>query len=148
MVAANQEIRTKGRKLTIHLEISKANGGRKKYLICGHQNRLGQVFTNLIDNARSFVPATSGIIDVAVKRNGANIEIIVEDNGSGIAAENPSMIFERFYTDREQMDEFGQNSGLGLSISKQIVEAHGGTIFAENIPGSGARFTVCLPAEG
>ena len=71
----------------------------------------------------------------------------MEDNGPGIEAENISRIFERFYTDRAGTDGFGQNSGLGLSISKQIVEAHGGTIEVENGANSGARFTVCLPAE-
>jgi two-component system sensor histidine kinase ChvG len=63
-------------------------------------------------------------------------------------------IFERFYTDRPSSEAFGQNSGLGLSISRQIVEAHGGTLTAENLPGSkpgelrGARFVMTLPADG
>jgi two-component system sensor histidine kinase ChvG len=153
VVAANQEIKQSGRQLTINLEIENATMGRRSrnskeiYLVTGHQNRLGQVFTNLIDNARSFVPARSGKIDITVRRNDADIEIVVEDNGPGIEAENISQIFERFYTDRVEMDGFGQNSGLGLSISKQIVEAHGGTIIVENTPDSGARFTVSLPAE-
>jgi two-component system sensor histidine kinase ChvG len=76
----------------------------------------------------------------------------VSDNGPGIRVEDIDRIFERFYTDRPSGEAFGQNSGLGLSISRQIVEAHGGTLMAENIPGStpddyrGARFIVNLPA--
>jgi two-component system, OmpR family, sensor histidine kinase ChvG len=83
------------------------------------------------------------------------IEIVVDDDGPGIRPDALQRIFERFYTDRPDQG-FGQNSGLGLSISKQIVEAHGGRIWAENrlapAPGGGlprvvgARFTVCLPA--
>ena len=79
---------------------------------------------------------------------------MVEDNGPGIQAEIIDRIFERFYTDRPSAEAFGQNSGLGLSISRQIVEAHGGTIRAENIADSdapngvaGARFIVSFPAE-
>jgi two-component system sensor histidine kinase ChvG len=147
VVAVNREIRRRGRKLTINLDISKLENSKQNYMISGHQVRLGQVITNLIDNARSFVPAKSGRIDITIQRREAEIEILVEDNGPGINAENISTIFERFYTDRVDTDGFGQNSGLGLSISKQIVEAHGGTIKVENMPGSGARFTVCLPVE-
>ena len=79
--------------------------------------------------------------------------VTVDDNGPGIRADNIDRIFERFYTDRPAGEAFGQNSGLGLSISRQIVEAHGGTLTAENIPGTkpgeirGARFIVTLPAE-
>ena len=147
VVSANSEIKTKGRLLAINLEIFKLKSAKQKYLIYGHQMRLGQVFINLIDNARSFVPAKNGMINIIIKRNDKDIQITFEDNGPGIQAENPSRIFERFYTDRAQTDGFGQNSGLGLSISKQIIEAHGGTISVENIPHSGARFTLCLPSE-
>lgn len=147
VVAANRDIKQKGRQLTINLEIAKQKNSKRKYLVSGHQVRLGQVFTNLIDNARSFVPADTGRIDIKLQRNQSEIEIIVEDNGPGIEAENITRIFERFYTDRAGTDGFGQNSGLGLSISKQIVEAHGGTIEVENAKPTGARFTVCLPAE-
>ncbi|WP_407814517.1 ATP-binding protein, partial [Staphylococcus aureus] len=75
----------------------------------------------------------------------------VEDNGPGIQAEDIDRIFERFYTDRPASEGFGQNSGLGLSISRQIAEAHGGSLRAENVVDkygviSGARFTLSLPA--
>ncbi|KQT64351.1 MULTISPECIES: sensor histidine kinase [unclassified Aureimonas] len=128
--------------------------GAKPHRVAGHDLRLSQVFTNLIDNARSFVPMTGGRIRVTLGRKGSRVVVTVTDNGPGIQAENIQRIFERFYTDRPSAEAFGQNSGLGLSISRQIVEAHGGTLEAENIvdpeaPGglAGARFTVSLPAE-
>ncbi len=127
------------------------------YFVTGHDIRLGQVFNNLIDNARSFC-RKDGIVRVRMKpvRNG--VEIRVEDEGPGIRADQFERIFERFYTDRPDQESFGQNSGLGLSISKQIVEAHRGTIVAENRTRTspetdgaaevlGARFIVRLAAE-
>jgi two-component system sensor histidine kinase ChvG len=128
--------------------------GAKPYRVAGHDLRLSQVFTNLIDNARSFVPMEGGRIRIQLGRKGSRVIVVVSDNGPGIQAENIQRIFERFYTDRPSAEAFGQNSGLGLSISRQIVEAHGGTLEAENILGAqapnglaGARFTVSLPAE-
>lgn len=147
IVSVNQDIKQKGRDLTISFNVISRGRAKKGHLISGHQTRLGQVFTNLIDNARSFVPEKSGKIDIALANKGKTLEIIVQDNGPGIQAEDKARIFERFYTDRAQQDGFGQNSGLGLSISKQIVDAHGGTITIVNTPGSGACFTVCLPVE-
>ena len=96
----------------------------------GHDSRLGQVVSNLIDNARSFSPP-GGNVRVTCRRLKNEIEIVVDDDGPGIRPEALDKIFERFYTDRPQQG-FGQNSGLGLSISKQIVEAHGGSIRVEN----------------
>ena len=128
------------------------------YFVVGHDIRLGQVFNNLIDNARSFC-RKDGTVRVRLKPlKGGGVEVSVEDDGPGIRADQFERIFERFYTDRPDQEFFGQNSGLGLSISKQIVEAHRGTIVAENRtrsspnPGEplevvGARFTVRLPAE-
>ena len=128
--------------------------GIRGYRVSGHDLRLSQVFTNLIDNARSFVPARGGRILVTLARTGRQLVVTVADNGPGIQAEKIERIFERFYTDRPGAEAFGQNSGLGLSISRQIVEAHGGTLEAENIEDedapdgiAGARFTVTLPAE-
>ena len=128
------------------------------YFILGHDIRLGQVFNNLIDNARSFC-RKDGTVRIRLRpMKGGGVEVGVEDDGPGIRADQFERIFERFYTDRPDQESFGQNSGLGLSISKQIVEAHRGTIVAENrtrpapIPGEppevlGARFTVRLLAE-
>ncbi|HUO55699.1 MAG TPA: sensor histidine kinase [Rhodoblastus sp.] len=129
----------------------------RQWLVFGHDSRLGQVFHNLIDNARTFSEA-GGEVRVTLRRarSGdtpaprAGFEILVDDDGPGIPAHAFERIFERFYTDRPNQS-FGQNSGLGLSISRQIVEAHGGTIRAENRMDEdgktlGARFIVFLPA--
>lgn len=138
----------------IDFKVAKLPQGAKDYFIVGHDLRIGQVITNLIENARSFVPEGTGHIDISLERVGKFNIVTVEDNGPGIRADNIERIFERFYTDRPSGEAFGQNSGLGLSISRQIVEAHGGTLTAENIPGAkpgeirGARFTVSLPADG
>jgi len=140
-----------------HVEIefkpAKLPQGAKGYFVSGHDLRIGQVITNLIENARSFVPEGSGRVTISLERAGQFNVVAVEDNGPGIRADNIDRIFERFYTDRPAGEAFGQNSGLGLSISRQIVEAHGGTLTAENIPGGkpgnllGARFVATFPAE-
>ncbi len=120
------------------------------FMVMGHDSRLAQVFTNLLDNARSFA-APGSSIQVSLKREGGNIVAKVEDEGPGIPDHALERIFERFYTDRPIEQGFGQNSGLGLSISRQIIEVHRGTITAENRPGregqavGGACFVVTLP---
>lgn len=128
-------------------------GDPSAYKIMGDAGRLVQVVANLVDNAKSFAKK-DGLVRVLMQPVGDSIEILVEDDGPGIEPDNLDRIFERFYTDRPQEDEYGKNSGLGLSISKQIVEAHGGRIWAENriraIDGGdglplGARFVVVLP---
>ncbi len=126
------------------------DGAKKDFLLSGHDSRLGQVITNLIDNARSFSPA-DGTVRVTAQKQRKAMLITVEDDGPGIRPDALERIFERFYTDRPHQD-YGQNSGLGLSISKQIVEAHGGTIHAENrvSPAGkvlGARFVIVLPVK-
>ncbi len=140
---------------SIEFSVRMPPSGAKGFNLLGHDSRLSQVFNNLIDNARSFSPAESSV-RVALKRDGSEIEVTVEDEGPGIPDHAIDRVFERFYTDRPDQG-FGQNSGLGLSISRQIVEAHGGTIRAENrmAPDAeeedkplGARFIVRLPASG
>jgi two-component system sensor histidine kinase ChvG len=123
------------------------------FSVPGHDSRLGQVISNLLVNAQSFSEA-GGKVRITCRRVRSEIEIMVDDNGPGIREDALQRIFERFYTDRPHQG-FGQNSGLGLSISKQIVEAHGGRIWAENRAGpvsaegeatiAGARFVVRLP---
>jgi two-component system, OmpR family, sensor histidine kinase ChvG len=123
--------------------------------VLGHDSQIGQVIDNLIDNARSFSPPGT-TVHITCRRSQDDIDIIVEDEGPGIPAEALERIFERFYTHRPHQ-AFGQNSGLGLSISKQIVEAHDGRIWVENREAVcaaardaprilGARFIVRLPA--
>ncbi len=147
VVAMRQMVPPDQKSVALTLDVAKGARGLSDFRILGHEGRIGQVLNNLIDNARSFVPDGTGEIAISMKRNGAFVEIVVEDNGPGIAAENIDRIFERFYTDRPD-EGFGNNSGLGLSISRQIVEAHGGTLTAENrkAPHNGARFVIRLPA--
>ncbi len=154
LVNVSRDVGRHKKAVEIEYNAAKLPQGVKGYAVVGHDLRLGQVITNLIENARSFVPESGGRIAITLSRAGKHNVITVEDNGPGIRAENIDRIFERFYTDRPVGEAFGQNSGLGLSISRQIVEAHGGTLTAENISGTkpgdikGARFVVTLPAEG
>jgi two-component system sensor histidine kinase ChvG len=105
-------------------------GSPRIFKVQGHDSRLSQVINNLIDNARSFSPP-GGAVRVTCRRSGREILVTVDDDGPGIRPDAIEKIFERFYTDRPQQN-FGQNSGLGLSISKQIVEAHDGRLSAQN----------------
>ena len=123
----------------------------QSYTVQGIEDRLGQVLRNVISNATTFSPP-GGAIELAVRRDGAWVEIAVSDEGPGIPAGKLTAIFDRFYTERPQSEKFGTHSGLGLSISKQIVEAHGGTIRAENLVDAdggvrGTRFVIRLPAD-
>lgn len=103
-----------------------------------------QVFTNLITNALGFIPE-NGWIKVSVSGSSDKVVIVtVTDNGPGIPEDNLKDIFKRFYSERPA-EQFGEHSGLGLAISKQIVEAHGGHIVASNIVNGGAQFTVTFP---
>ncbi len=116
----------------------------------GLEDRLVQVFNNLIANAVSFSPE-GGEVVLRGAREGRHVVLTVEDDGPGIPEGAEESIFERFYSERPESEQFGTHSGLGLSISRQIVDAHGGTIRAENRrapDGSviGARFVVRLPA--
>jgi two-component system sensor histidine kinase ChvG len=155
--------RNEGVRLRLMVEAGKGRAP-EKYVVTGFDSRLAQVLTNLIDNARSF-SEPNGEVRVGLRRirdddDKAFVEISVEDDGPGMPPHALERIFERFYTDRPSQG-FGQNSGLGLSISRQIVEAHAGRIVAENRPlpsdatiageesarhGAGARFVVTLPA--
>ncbi len=124
------------------------------FSVPGHDSRLGQVISNLLVNGQSF-SEPGGKVRIVCRRVRSEIEIVIDDDGPGIREDALERIFERFYTDRPHQG-FGQNSGLGLSISKQIIEAHGGRIWAENRVGptgldgeatiAGARFVVRLPA--
>jgi two-component system, OmpR family, sensor histidine kinase ChvG len=120
-------------------------------IVPGIETRLSQVFRNLIANAVSFSPAL-GEIRLTARHDGRAVLITVEDQGPGIPDDKLTAIFDRFYTERPLGEKFGTHSGLGLSISKQIVEAHRGMIWAENHRGAsgaseGARFCILLPAE-
>jgi len=151
VTVANEVRRDDGVRITLAFE----GGAPEAFVVPGHDSRLGQVVDNLIENARSF-SLQGGTVRITARRLRKAVEITVDDDGPGIQPEAMERIFERFYTDRPHQG-FGQNSGLGLSISRQIVEAHGGRIRAENRMGVatepeegpkvlGARFLVRLPA--
>jgi two-component system, OmpR family, sensor histidine kinase ChvG len=159
VVAMANEVKREGG-VTVALAFE---GSPRVFRVQGHDSRLSQVMNNLIDNACSFSPP-GGNVRVTCRRSGREILVTVDDDGPGIRADAIEKIFERFYTDRPHQN-FGQNSGLGLSISKQIVEAHDGRLLAQNRvaprqPGQdrdgddpvveerilGARFVVRLPA--
>ncbi|MEQ9120980.1 MAG: ATP-binding protein, partial [Alphaproteobacteria bacterium] len=130
------------------LELGSTVGGAAE--VDGVEVRLGQVFRNLIANARSFSPP-EGRVDLRIARREDRIVVSVEDEGPGIPPGKEGAIFDRFYSERPAGEAYGGHSGLGLSISRQIVEAHRGEIRAENrvAPDGavlGARFVVVLPA--
>jgi two-component system sensor histidine kinase ChvG len=113
-------------------------------LIGGLPSRLGQVVDNLVGNALSFSPP-KGRITLSLERQGGMARLVVKDNGPGIPPGQEEAIFQRFYSRRPAGEAFGQHSGLGLSICRQIIEAHGGTITAQNRMDGGAAFIVLLP---
>ena len=148
---ANEVRRDDGVQIRLEVVSPPGAGSKDAFLVLGHDSRLGQVISNLVENARSFSPR-GGEVRVRLRRIDGEIEICVDDDGPGVPAHALERIFERFYTDRPDQG-FGQNSGLGLSISRQIVLAHRGRIWAENRVGAGpdgpvlgARFVVRLPA--
>ena len=121
-------------------------------IIHGLEARLAQVFVNLITNATSFCEAGDAV-RIWARRRDDRILVVVEDTGPGIPEQALNKVFNRFYSERPER-QFGNHSGLGLAISKQIIEAHGGVIWAENIRPTdadvtseplGARFVVGLP---
>ncbi|MBW6401902.1 sensor histidine kinase [Roseomonas sp. HJA6] len=119
-------------------------------VVRGVEGRIVQVFRNLLGNALSFSPR-NGTVRVKARPIGSMVEVAIEDEGPGIPEQKLESIFERFYSERPSGERFGQHSGLGLSISKQIVEGLRGQISAENIRDAagtvqGARFMVRLPA--
>jgi two-component system sensor histidine kinase ChvG len=177
VVSMAQDSPRGGARVELSVPVRRGKNASADYFVLGHDSRLAQVVTNLIDNACSF-SEPGGIVRVALERESARrdtegkdffdqVVITVDDDGPGIPPDALERIFERFYTDRPSQG-FGQNSGLGLSISRQIVEAHGGRIWACNrsaelvsarVPsperdnsdetmrhGAGARFVVELPA--
>ena len=119
-------------------------------IIDGMEDRLVQVVRNLITNAVSFSLKPKSTVRLSARREDAWVVATVEDQGPGIPPGKEGDIFNRFYTERPETEDFGRHSGLGLSISQQIVEAHGGTLHASNILSgtgtiTGACFTVRLP---
>jgi two-component system, OmpR family, sensor histidine kinase ChvG len=122
----------------------------RELIVPGIESRLSQVFVNVIANAVSFSPP-EGEIRIRARLDGRAVLVSVEDEGPGIPEDKLTAIFDRFYSERPAGEKFGTHSGLGLSISKQIIEAHRGRIWAENRTDAdgtviGARFLIRLPA--
>ena len=122
----------------------------RELIVPGIESRLSQVFVNVIANAVSFSPP-HGEIHISARLDGRAVLVSVEDEGPGIPEDKLTAIFDRFYSERPAGEKFGTHSGLGLSISKQIIEAHRGRIWAENrldADGTviGVRFLIRLPA--
>ncbi|EJC74889.1 sensor histidine kinase [Rhizobium hidalgonense] len=153
LIEVSRQVRSSKKQVEIEYAIDRKANVKTRFVINGHDLRIGQIIANLIENARSFVPEKGGKITVRLVRTRSRCVTTIEDNGPGIQAENIDRIFERFYTDRPESEGFGQNSGLGLSISRQIAEAHGGSLRAENITDAeggkvlGARFILTLPLD-
>ena len=146
MLATLHEIYTAGDTQT---EVALKISGEPPFRVAAIEDRLVQVFRNLLQNAISFSPP-SGRVTLHLARRESDIEIDVCDDGPGLPEGKLDAVFNRFYTERPEGEKFGTHSGLGLSISKQIVEAHGGSIRAENRytldrTVRGARFIVRLP---
>ncbi|HVY90878.1 MAG TPA: stimulus-sensing domain-containing protein [Hyphomonadaceae bacterium] len=135
-------------KVTLAIE---SKGGME---VMGRDGPLGQVIRNLVENAKSFSPPGGevrvGLSRLVGTRAPPVLRMTVEDSGPGVPPDKLEKIFERFYTDRPKGSKFGNNSGLGLSIVRQIVETHRGRVWAENrmVDGkiAGARFVVELPS--
>lgn len=122
-----------------------ACSGEDELLVNAIESRIAQVLRNLLSNALSFSPPDGAILMTARREDG-KVLVTVEDDGPGIPENKLEAIFDRFYTERPESEKFGTHSGLGLSISKQIAEAHGGSLKASNRAQGGARFTLTLPA--
>ena len=146
LVEMNETTRAEGEP---RLVLDIAERGRE-LIVSGIESRLSQVFVNVIANAVSFSPP-HGEIRISARLDGRAVLVSVEDEGPGIPEDKLTAIFDRFYSERPAGEKFGTHSGLGLSISKQIIEAHRGRIWAENrldADGTviGARFLIRLPA--
>src|SRR5690606_25500828 len=140
MVAIQKDVAA-GREVNV---VMGKRAGRGTTTINGHESRLAQVFTNLIDNAVSFSPP-GGTVTVSIAADADEVVTRVEDEGRGIEGDSEK-VFQRFYTDRPEAESFGDHSGLGLSISRQIAQAHQGKLDAGNRSDStGAVFTLTLP---
>ena len=111
----------------------------------GDRRRLGQVVDNLVSNAIKFSPA-AGAVDLTVDRRNGKVMIEVEDRGIGIPESEHGKLFERFFRAQDALDRQIPGTGLGLYITKSIVEAHGGTVVARSVVGEGTSFVVELPA--
>jgi signal transduction histidine kinase len=130
----------------VTLALDAAEQSAEQPIVIGDADRLAQVFCNLIDNSIAHTPAGGKVTIAAHPATESVVEVTVTDTGAGIPPEDISRIFERFYqVDRSRKRAPERGAGLGLAITKGIVEAHGGTITAESVVGLGSKFTIRLP---
>ncbi len=107
--------------------------------------RLGQALDNLVSNAIKYSPG-GGLVTVRAERNDGWVRLEVKDTGMGMTTDESARIFTRFFRTNAARQAAIPGVGLGLSITKSIVERHGGSISCRSEPGSGSTFTVALPA--
>lgn len=136
-------------RMTEGQNIACMTGRDTELIVTGNVSQLEQVLQNLLDNALSFA-AGNGKVRVSAQRTFDKIVVHVDNDGPRIPENRLEAIFQRFYSERPETEKFGRHSGLGLSISRQIVRAHRGTLFAENLEEgtggiNGVRFTMTLP---
>ena len=138
----NSDLLNLDKNIKININNSKLNGSKLNVL--GVESKLEQIIANLLDNAVSFSP-TNGKISINCNLKKDNVQLIIEDEGPGFNEKNIDKVFNRFYSNRPE--KFGEHSGLGLNIVKNIIELHGGSIVASNQPSDkkGARIEVLLP---
>ena len=139
----NSDLSNSNKNININIDHSKLNGSKMNVL--GVESKLEQIVANLLENAVSFSPPNSQIY-VMCSVNKKNTKLVIEDEGPGFNEKNINKVFERF--DSNRPEKFGQHSGLGLNIVKNIIELHGGAIIASNRSNSsksGARIEVLLP---
>ena len=150
VVSVANDVTSNDVKVSLDVQETGEDEASGDFTVLGRDLHLGQVIRNLLDNAISFSPP-GGEVRITLRSSHDRVEFRVEDEGPGVDEENQESIFQRFYTDRPGVEAFGKNSGLGLSISRQIVLAHKGTISVKNRLDEqgnrlGACFTVSLPA--
>jgi two-component system, OmpR family, sensor histidine kinase BaeS len=119
---------------------------RKEQLVYADRDKISQVIVNLVSNSLKYTPK-GGKVDFSIGQDKGNVILSVRDTGVGIAEEDLPHIFERFYRADKSRNRMTGGAGIGLTITKSIVEAHGGSIIVESAPGMGTEFRVCLPAD-
>ena len=140
--AATYALRASEKHISLHVEASSA---LPKIMV--DVERILQVLANLLDNSLKHTPQGGNIILSAVSAPDGNVHLVVQDDGTGIDAEDLPFIFDRFYRGRMVMKRINDGSGLGLAISRALVELHGGLLSVESSTGKGSRFIVSLPAK-
>ena len=132
-------------KLKRGIHISYQNDGKNKYFVNGIENRIEQIIANLLDNAISFSDDNQNVLVKVSKLNDKNVVVNILDEGHGFKEKDTNKIFKRFYSNRP--DKFGQHSGLGLNIVKNLVDLHNATIKASNrLNQRGASMEIIFPA--